>query len=47
MAPRIAGYPCPTDLTVDGTMHVADIVPRIGHEFVKKAETYPGEWGWT
>lgn len=26
-------------------MHLADIVPRIGHEFVKEAEDYPGEWG--
>jgi hypothetical protein len=26
-------------------MHLADILPRIGHEFVKEAEEHPGEWG--
>ena len=26
-------------------MHLADIVPLIGNEFVKEAEDYPGEWG--
>lgn len=26
-------------------MHVAEITDRIGREFVKEAEGYPGEWG--
>lgn len=26
-------------------MHRGDIAQRVGHEFVKEAEDYPGEWG--
>ena len=26
-------------------MHVAEITDRIGREFVKEAEVFPGDWG--